>query len=179
MQYPIKPQKIKAKHAQILWWNWVLITYFVICSTKFSDTLLVALILAGFGVLKGSLMVPVGTMGSFWPGLGKCMGCVQSRELGAGDLPFRVYPAGRLLWLPFVADFAVLGGGGNGWCINNGFFLAWVSPFRAVGSIWAVSKVESLPRACAPCHPKRILLGSFSDTLLVVSILDIIYDCHL
>ena len=110
MQYPIKPQKIKAKHAQILWWNWILITYFVICSTKFSDTLLVALILAGFGVLKGSLMVPVETMGSFWPGLGKCMGCVQSRELGARDLPFRVYPAGRLLWLPFVADFAVLGG---------------------------------------------------------------------
>ena len=56
-----------------------------------------ALILAGFGVLKGSLMVPVGTMGSFWPRLGEFMGCVQSRELGARDLPSRVYSAGRLL----------------------------------------------------------------------------------
>ena len=83
MQYPIKPQKIKTKHAQILWWNWVFITYFVICSINFSETLLVALILAGFGVLKGSLMVPVGTVGSFWPRLGECIGCVQSREPGA------------------------------------------------------------------------------------------------
>ena len=31
----------------------------------------------------------------------------------------------------------------------------------------------------APRLPRFILLGSFSDTLLVVSILDMIYDCHL
>ena len=55
------------------------------------------LILAGFGVLKGLLMVPVGTVGSFWPVLGECVGCVQSRGLGARYLPSRVYSAGRLL----------------------------------------------------------------------------------
>ena len=31
----------------------------------------------------------------------------------------------------------------------------------------------------APRLPRLILLGSFSETLLVVSILDIVYDCHL
>ena len=34
-------------------------------------------------------------------------------------------------------------------------------------------------RAHAPCLPKFNLLGGFSDTLLVVSILGIVYDCHL
>ena len=33
--------------------------------------------------------------------------------------------------------------------------------------------------AGAPRLPKLILLGSFSDTLLMISILDIVYDCHL
>ena len=31
----------------------------------------------------------------------------------------------------------------------------------------------------ASCLPRFMLLGSLSDTLLVVSILDIVYDCHL
>ena len=31
----------------------------------------------------------------------------------------------------------------------------------------------------APGLPRFILLVSFSDTLLVVSILDIVYECHL
>ena len=47
----------------------------------------------------------------------------------------------------------------------------------ARGGLWAVSNVESSVRA--PRIPRFILLGSFSDTLLVVSILDIVYDCHL
>ena len=52
------------------------------------------------------------------------------------------------------------------------------SPFRTMGEgLWAVSKVESL--ACVPRLPRFILLISFSDTLLVVSILDIVYDCNL
>ena len=69
----------------------------------------------------GLLMVPVGTTGSFRPGVsffravGELMGCVESRELGRG----------------------------------------------------------------APHLPRFILLGSFSDTLLLVSILDIVYECHL
>ena len=33
--------------------------------------------------------------------------------------------------------------------------------------------------APAPRLPRFILLVSFSDTLLVVSILEIVYDCHL
>ena len=45
------------------------------------------------------------------------------------------------------------------------------------GSWWAVSEVDS--SAHAPRLPRFILLGSFSDTLLVVSILHIVYDCHL
>ena len=32
---------------------------------------------------------------------------------------------------------------------------------------------------CTPRLPRFILLVSFSETLLVVSILDIVYDCHL
>ena len=58
--------------------------------------------------------------------------------------------------------------------------LPWlVGPFRAVGreGLWAVSKVESSARA--PHLPKIILLISFGDTLFVVSILNIVYDCHL
>ena len=51
-------------------------------------------------------------------------------------------------------------------------------PFQAVGEgLWTVSKVESLARA--PRLPRFILLISFSDTLLVVSTLDIVYDCNL
>ena len=45
------------------------------------------------------------------------------------------------------------------------------------GSLWAVSKVES--SAHASCLPKFILLGSFSDNLLVVCISDIVYDGRL
>ena len=33
--------------------------------------------------------------------------------------------------------------------------------------------------ARVPCHLRFILLGNFNDTLLVVLILDIVYDCHL
>ena len=57
------------------------------------------------------------------------------------------------------------------------------SPFRAVcvcvwgGGLWVVPKVESLARA--PLLRRFTLLGSFSDTLLVVSILDIVHDCNL
>ena len=59
-----------------------------------------------------------------------------------------------------------------------------IGPFGAVGgggSLWPVSKVGSSARACvrALCLPRFILLGGFSDTLLVVLILDIVYDCHL
>ena len=53
--------------------------------------------------------------------------------------------------------------------------------FQALGGgggvLWAVSKVKSSERA--PRLLRFIMLVSFSDNLLVVSILDIVYDCHL
>ena len=45
------------------------------------------------------------------------------------------------------------------------------------GGLCIVPKVESSARA--PRLPRFILLVSLSDTLLVVSILEIVYDCHL
>ena len=64
----------------------------------------------------------------------------------------------------------------------------WDGPFRALcvcvcvcvcvgGGLCVVPKVESSARA--PRLPRFILLVSLSDTLLVVSILEIVYDCHL
>ena len=52
-----------------------------------------------------------------------------------------------------------------------------IALLRLCESLWAVSKVESSERAS--CLSRFILLGSFSDTLLVVSTLGIVYDCHL
>ena len=46
-----------------------------------------------------------------------------------------------------------------------------VIPFKIV------SRVEG--SAHAPRLPRFVLLGSFSDSLLVVLILDIVYDCYL
>ena len=45
------------------------------------------------------------------------------------------------------------------------------------GGLWAVSRVEGSARA--PGLSGFILLGSFSGTLLEVSILGMVYDCHL
>ena len=78
---------------------------------------------------------------------------------------------------------------GAGWCAgctgfggSTGPYLrgdhVCLGPFKGVGggSSWAVSGVESSVHA--PHLPRFIQLGSFSDTLHVVSILDIVYDCH-
>ena len=64
-------------------------------------------------------------------------------------------------------------------------YMCWLicySPFGVVG--WLMGYVQSQELdARAPRLPRFILLGSFSDTLLVVFILDMIfilvYDCHL
>ena len=50
--------------------------------------------------------------------------------------------------------------------------------FGAVGELMACVQSQDLG-AWEPRLPRFILLGSFSDTLLVVLILDIPYDCHL
>ena len=67
----------------------------------------------------------------------------------------------------------VWGAGWGGMGINP--FWAW--GLWGGGQGWAVTKVESSARA--PRLPTFILLLSFSGTLLVVSILDIVYGCHL
>ena len=104
-------------------------------------------------------MVPVGTMGSFWPGVspfravGELMGCVGGQGLGA---------CARLVF----------------WGLSclRGFFLAWVWPFQGCWGAYGLCPRSRARRPCAPRLPRFILLGSFSDTLLVVSILDIVYD---
>ena len=60
--------------------------------------------------------------------------------------------------------------------IFGGIFIGWcrAAGGMGVGGLWAVSKVKRVP-----CLPRFNLLEGFSDTLLVVSILDIVYDCHL
>ena len=57
---------------------------------------------------------------------------------------------------------------------GDGSFWAWA---LGGGGLWALSKVET--SAGAAHLPRATLLVNFSDTLLVVSILDIVYDCHL
>ena len=49
-----------------------------------------------------------------------------------------------------------------------------------LSGLWGGGAYELCPRSRARrILPSEILLGSFSDTLLVVSILDIVYDCYL
>ena len=103
------------------------------------------------------------------------MGCVRGRGLGARAtrLP-GFWPAGGLQWC-----FACGPGGGALLvvAVAVGSFWSGMAFSGMWGDLWAVSKVESSVRA--PCLPRFILLESFSDTLLVVSILDIVYSCHL
>ena len=93
---------------------------------------------------------------------------------------------GFILMVGFSGAFLVVGHEGviDSSCGNYGSFLACRWPFAGcggggalVGRLWAASRVES--SACAPRPPWFILLVSFSDILLVVSILDIVCDCHL
>ena len=81
-------------------------------------------------------------------------------------------------WLPVWggAPGALGGRGGTGPYLRGDHVC--LGPFKGVGggSPWAVSGIESSVHA--PHLPRFIQLGSFSDTLHVVSILDIVYDCH-
>ena len=80
----------------------------------------------------------------------------------------------------------VVGGGGMvGGCVAVG--LRWLWGYFGPMVLWLfpgcgglVGCVQSsVLGAGAPRLPRFILLVSFSGTLLVVSILDIVYDCHL
>ena len=84
-----------------------------------------------------------------------------------GGVLLRGYFRGFRLWgRGFPADFVKFSGAH---CLG---------PFKAVGGLIGCVQSRELG-ARAPCLPRFILLGSFSDTLLVVSILDIVCDCHL
>ena len=58
-----------------------------------------------------------------------------------------------------------------------GSFWPGVDPFKAVGEL--VGCVQSREIGARASSSEVILLERFSDTLLLVSILDIVYDCHL
>ena len=54
----------------------------------------------------------------------------------------------------------------------------WViNPSRLQRGLWTMSKIERLARAS--CLSRFTLVVSTSDTLLVVSTLDVVQDCHL
>ena len=59
--------------------------------------------------------------------------------------------------------------------LSIGGFFGGCGQFRSFLRIWS----HHLNKSLTDSFPRFILLVSFSDTLLVVSILDIIYDCHL
>ena len=70
----------------------------------------------------------------------------------------------------FVARWSVLLGGGDPYWPGGG-------SFRAVGGLVVVSGIEGL--AGAPRLLGFILLLGCSGALLVVSALDVVWDCHL
>ena len=115
-----------------------------------------------------------------------------SALLGGGRLWHRCFPMNFAKFLG-VSFFM-----GRFWCLLlvSGFHLAGIGMPPAVVSPWywsvlwcgicnlgvwgLVGCVQSRGLGAYASHlPNFILLISFSDTLLVVSILDIVYDCHL
>ena len=108
---------------------------------------------AGFAVLRGLLIVTVGTMDSFWPGdnpfraVEGLMGGIQGRGLGARVcLAFQglsCWEASVTLYLSFpfytwsmtgiCSWFCSPEGVINDSCENYGFFLTWGWPFQDCG----------------------------------------------
>ena len=87
---------------------------------------------------------------------------------------------GMVYMIAICGCFCSPEGGINSSCGRYGSFSTWDSPFWAVGGgggLWALSKVVN--SVFTPGLPRCIPMVNFSDTLLVVLILDIVYDCHL
>ena len=164
----------------------------------------------GFAVLKGLLIVPVGTMGFFWPGVNpyktvnELMGCFQGRELrgtraprlprfillgsfsGTYGLWLLIVPVGTMgsFW-PGVSPCKAVGefmgcvqGRGLSWwkasvalavygfaVLSYGFFSTWVWPFQGRGGAYGLCPRSKALRAGAPRLPRLpgfVLLVAFS-----------------
>ena len=80
-------------------------------------------------------------------------------------------------WLPvlfWVGGLLSLRGLGSVWPLALSGLGWWGGEGGVVGCVLS-REVDTR----APRQPRFILLGSFIDPLLVVSILEIVYDCHL
>ena len=156
-----------------------------------------------FCVVGGLLMGPVRAMDFCWPvggalravgwgGLGSlCAASKVEGLMGARALPSQVYPAGKLQWhftcsfnfILILISISLIATWGhpcnleatiNGSCGNYGSLLVWGMALFGCWGEEVVGCVQSRELdARAPRLLKFILRGSFSDTLLVVSILDI------
>ena len=96
-------------------------------------------------------------------------------------------------WFRGLAGKRLLDGfSGCGW-LPVLFWVGGLLSLRGLGSVWPLALsglgwwgggvvgcvLSREVDTRAPRHPRFILLGSFIDPLLVVSILEIVYDCHL
>ena len=113
-----------------------------------------------------------------------CWSCFQGGGVGCFTHPWATCVCGGLvqcsnalcLWC-WARDLRA------GVLLVCGVYVGWsVSGALALSGLWGTGAYGLWSRelrASALCLPRFILLGSFSDTLLVVSILNIVYDCHL
>ena len=101
---------------------------------------------------------------------GSCGLCPGSGSRRGHTSPSGVYPAGGLRW-HFTCCF--------GLCMVCGWDLWSYGSFLTCGGSCELCLKSRTRRTCPPHLLRFILLVSFSDTLHVVSILGIAYDCHL
>ena len=99
--------------------------------------------------------------------MGELRGCVQCRGLSDTLLVVSILVYDCHLWV-VVQSWGV----NNSSCGNYGFFLACGGR-----GLLGCARGRGLGARALPSG--FILLGGFGDTLLVVSILDMVYDCHL
>ena len=118
----------------------------------------------GFDFGHIGLRVGRGVISGSCGSCGGLLGCVRGRRLG-----------GRPLWFGrFCSPGGVIGGS----CGGYGSFLACGWLFSGCGKRGGCGLCPKSRAWCAaPRLPRFILLGSFSDILLVVSILDMIAVC--
>ena len=80
---------------------------------------------AAFAVLKGLLIVPVGTMGPFWPGDSPLQAVRGGRGVGGEWRKGARVPVMLYLWFRFWTYSMMEPGDNNSCCGNYGSFLIW------------------------------------------------------